>query len=481
MDISPARNSIPRQFFARWRLADCTFAVLTLLAVLAAWEGFVMNNYCKLSTAGPGPAILDAWDRLVMNEGPDPCGCGGDFLQFYIAGTIVNRGEAERLYDQPYFRHFQVAMRDDPLCSLYPPTMALLASPLARMTYHEALTVWWMLQAACLAATGAIFYRHASLSPAWKVNMLVALASLLPLWIAITIGHLAPMLLLVLAGGLILHQQGNRCLAGLVLSLLALKPQLAVGLVIWMLVRRDLRTLAGLTGGFALQALAVAATLGPGRWCGYLQAMPIISAVTRAYRYSPVYEQSFAGIAGNLFWAAGLAAWKVSAMRVAYAVTTGAAAVLLCRVVWARQSWTPAQSLRPLQPAAESENYEYACGVLFMMIFPPYLLVYDQTLLAVPLVMLWSSPAWRWGIALFATTTALVPHVSFALGFSLTGLVALATMFSLARAVDAACPVAGGQQDSCLAGIRKLPRKVFFDFLKKRPRFQVKERLASGK
>ena len=94
------------------------------------------------------------------------------------------------------------------------------------------------------------------------------------------------------------------------LSLLALKPQLAAGLVLWMLVRRNGRTLAGLAAGFALQALAVAVVLGPGVWLDYLHALPAISAVTRAYRYSPLFEQSFSGIASNLLWAAGLAAWQ---------------------------------------------------------------------------------------------------------------------------------------------------------------------------
>ena len=111
--------------------------------------------------------------------------------------------------------------------------------------------------------------------------MLVALAALVPLWIAVGIGHLAPMLLLVLAGGLTLHKQGKRGWAGLLLSLLALKPQLAAGLVLWMLLRRDLRTLLGLAAGFALQALAVAVLLGPGLWLDYLHAMPAISAITR--------------------------------------------------------------------------------------------------------------------------------------------------------------------------------------------------------
>ena len=312
---------------SHWRFSDWTLGLLTALAVMAAWEGFVLNNW------------------------PETRGCGGDFPQFYFAGTIVQRGEAGRLYDQPYFRQLQESMRDDPLRSLYPPTMGLLMAPLARLSYEGALIAWWAIQAVCILASGVIFYRTSaptttmgtwcptSCPRPWRINMLVALAALLPLWIAVGIGHLAPMLLLVLAGGLTLHKQGQRGWAGLLLSILALKPQLAVGLVLWMLLRRDLRTLLGLAAGFAFQALAVAAILGPGLWLDYLHAMPGISAVTRAYRYSPLFEQSFAGIASNLLWAGGSgtmyawSAWQVPAMRIAYAVTASAAAVMLCRVV----------------------------------------------------------------------------------------------------------------------------------------------------
>ena len=68
---------------SHWRLSDFVFALLATLAVMAAWEGYVVNNR------------------------PETRGCGGDFPQFYFAGKIVARGEAGRLYDQPYFRHFQ--------------------------------------------------------------------------------------------------------------------------------------------------------------------------------------------------------------------------------------------------------------------------------------------------------------------------------------------------------------------------------------
>ena len=420
---------------SRWRNFDWTLGLLVALAIMAAWEGYMVGN-C-----------------------PANHGCGGCFSQFYVAGTIIHSGEAERLYDQPYFRHLQESMRDDPLRSLYPPTLGLLVAPLTRLSYDKAMAAWWAIQALCILATGVIFYRTTPLPRPVRIRMLVALAALAPLWIAIGIGQLAPMFLLLVAGGLTLHKRGQCGWAGLLLSLLALKPQLAAGLVLWMLLRRDLRTLLGLAAGFALQVLAVAALLGPGLWLDYLHAMPTISAVTRYYHYSPLVEASLVGIASNLLYAAGLTAYEGVAMKITYAVTASAAVVLLCRVVWARRliEKLPSPTGRKaggegglqraaaiqgaslcrwesgtVEPAPDTANYEYVCGVLFMMLFPPYLLLYDQTLMAIPLVMLWSSPAWRWGVALFATMTAVVVNLALVIGFSLSGFVALASMFSLA-------------------------------------------------
>jgi len=383
---------------SRWRLSDWTLTLLAVLAVLAAWQSYLINNR------------------------PDSHGCGADFPQYYVAGRIAGQGEARRLYDQPYFRQLQQPLRDDPLSSIYPPTVGLVMAPLARLSYGTALAVWWAIHAICIVVTGVIFYRGSQLPRPWRINMLAALAALTPLWIAVGIAQWAPIFLLLVAGGLTLHKQGKCGWAGLILSLLALKPQLTVGLVLWMLLRRDWRTLAGLAAGFTAQALAVATVLGPGVWFDYLHALPTISAITRHAHFSPMMEASFTGIASNLLWSAGFTAWEAVAMKIAYAVTVSAALVMLCRVVW---SSSP-------KPTASVSNYEYACGVLFMMIVPPYFILYDQTLIAVPLVMLWSSPQWRWGVALFAATTVVAADLALVLGFSLTGLAVLATMFVLA-------------------------------------------------
>jgi hypothetical protein len=404
---------------SQWRVSDMALGLLTALAVLAAWEGYALNHK------------------------PETSGCGGDFSQFYTAGAIVLHGDVARFYDQPYFRHFQDFMRTDPLRSHYPPSIGLVMAPLALLPYSAALGTWWALQAMCLAACGVIFYRESPLPKPWRINMLVALAALLPVWVAIGIGHLSPMLLLILTGGLTLHRHGRPLLAGLLLSLFAVKPQLMAGLAIWMLLRRDARTLAGIAVGGAVQFAAVAVTLGIQVWFDYLRALPHIAAMTREYTYSPLFEQSLTGIARNLLDAAGLSAYQVPVMRIVYALTTAVAAVALCRVVTVRRPFGGKPGMVPISagtvcsPAAP-KTYEYACGVLFMTIFPPYFLVYDQTLLAIPLVMLWASPAWRWGVLLFAVSAVPLANLSFAMGFSVASMISLGIMVALAREVSKA-------------------------------------------
>jgi hypothetical protein len=388
-------------------------------------------------------ALFAIWEAFLITDRAQTRGCGGNFSQYFTSGAIICQGEVRRLYDQSYFQHLQESLRDDPLPSIYPPTVGLVVAPLTRLAYKNALIVWWAIHAVCILATGAIFYRTLELPRPWRINALAALAALLPLWIAVGIGQLTPMFLLVLAGGLALHRRGSPVLAGLVLSALALKPQLAAGLVLWMVLRRDGRTLLGLAAGFAAQAAAVAAFMGPGAWLDYFHALPAISAMTRRTHFSPMVEASFVGIAGNLASSAGLTSWEAPAMKLAYAASVSFALVMLCRVVWSRRPlharMTNVECRMPNSRPSTFDilhstlDSEYACGVMFMTIVPPYLIVYDQALLAVAMMMLWSSPRWRWGVALFAAMTAVAANLSLVLGFSITGFAVLALMFALAR------------------------------------------------
>jgi hypothetical protein len=294
------------------------------------------------------------------------------------------------------------------------------------------MVAWWMVQAGCLVATGWIFYRMMPLSTPWKINVLVALAGLLPIGLAVAMGHLVPVLLLILAAGFALHAQDRRWSAGVVLSAMALKPQFAVGLLIWLAIRRDFRAICGLAVGLLAQAATVSVVLGPTVCFDFLRAAPKIGALVRTSLYSPVFEQSFAGIVSNLMHMYGYHhASHFVPMRVAHVLTASLAALLLCRIVFTLRPWLR----RELPPGAR--QCEYAAAVLFMLLFTPYLLGYDLTLLAVPLVSLWCSPC-RWdGVLLYATTTACAAALYAWLGISLIGVAALWVMFDVGHVLRA--------------------------------------------
>ena len=131
------------------------------------------------------------------------------------------------------------------------------------------------------------------------------------------------MILLVVAGGLTLHRREHRGWAGVLLALLALKPQMAVGLVLWML----LGAISACWPAWRRVSPFSSSRshlLGPGVWLNYFHAMPAISAVTRSAHFSPLMEASLTGMASNLLFAAGLPAWETPAMKLTYAVTVSA-------------------------------------------------------------------------------------------------------------------------------------------------------------
>jgi hypothetical protein len=425
---------------SRWGLSDCVIGLLLVLFIFTLWGGL----------------LVQGGDQIQY--------IGGDFPQFYTAGLLADRGEIDRLYDQAYFFGLQHDWKEDGgLFSLYPPMMALAMMPLACLPFYTALVVWWGIQAACFAASGWILYGMMNFSRRWRIVALVALASLFPVSIAVRLAHLAPVLLLILSGAIALHSRGKVVWAGLLLSLLAVKPQYAVGLGLWLCVRRDFRTLLAMAAGGLAQAAAVAAAFGPAVFLDYLHQLPVIASISRSlFRYSAVFEQSLGGIVDNLLWMHDVdRGVRVAAMIAAHVLAASAASILLVRVVsvarpfggWHRLAGGPgtgrslvgrscaenggqARPLNGISPALPlyAANYEYACAVLFMLLFPPYLLVYDLTLLAIPLVLLWSTPRWRVGVVLYATATVAAATLTLWIGFSLTGLVALWTMFEIAVA-----------------------------------------------
>jgi hypothetical protein len=390
---------------------------------------------------------------------------GRDFLVFYVTGWMVRNGEADRLYDPQRLLEIQQSFapldQQNPTIYLfYPPIVPLMTSPLSRMPYEQALAVWWSVQAACFLLAGwllsraAVFgacqesdvarktQRAASLRGAakrgddfafltvnsrqWRLTAWLALAAFYPVWDTVLHGQLAAVLLLVLTAGLCLHRRGRLLWAGLVLSLLAAKPQYFAGAALWLLLRRDWRTVAAMAAGLLGQLAAVAVILGPSVLVAYVEFLPTCAGIAKLFTFLPSVEHGVAGIAQEMLLRVGCPAAQRSLLgTVLQALVAIAAGWMLFRVI---AGVSPATQ----ETGQRQTPQEYASAVLFMLLLTPHVLTYDLVLLAVPLIYLWSSSRWRLGVALYLATSVLAMPVYDAIGFSLVPLVLLAVLYRLA-------------------------------------------------
>jgi hypothetical protein len=374
------------------------------------------------------------WELFQPESVKNVHGYGGDFRQFYIAGWVVDYGNPARLYDQSYFRQLQRTQwnDDNPFASLYPPALALAAAPLALLPMTAAMIVWWLLQAICFLAVGRILWIAMPIEPPWRRIALLALYCTFPVWLVVSMGQLTGMLLLVLTGGMVLHLGGRRMAAGCVLSALALKPHFALAICLWLLLRKDTKAGSGMLIGLGLQAIAVIACLGPSAIVHYVRGFAEITQHVKVAIHSPAIEQSFSGIVGRRLWCLGYDPRAYgNAFLLTQLVFAGLAGFVLWRVVQAS-----GQLQRQKIAIDLASRYECAAAVLFMLVLTPYLLMYDLTLLLLPIACLWSSPGWRMGIVLYASITLVFAFVYLWLDFSLVPFLALFVLSRIAGSLQ---------------------------------------------
>ncbi len=359
---------------------------------------------------------------------------GIDSMQLYGAADLVNRGDAHRLYDEAYFQELQKPLAATPTqgtgypaddCSLhyflYPPVVALVLSPWARLSYPVAQVVWFLIEGLGFAVFAAMVCRGMEFSRPWRMTVLLALSILMPLWMAFRVGQLTIVWLIALLGGLLLHQRERRLLAGLAFSLLAMKPPLALPLALWLVMRRDGRTLAGMLAGAAAQNLLVMACLGPGMPLYYLRELPNLMQDAKVADFPAAYEQSIAGTAKNVLRQTGFLApqYLSMIMLVQVAVAIAAGLALYCVVLRNRRRRPRVHGGHPAtgtiqycagcrvgdQMTVADRHCEYAAAVLFMALSAPHLLLYDAGILAVAMTYLWLTSSWRMGVALLLSMT----------------------------------------------------------------------------
>jgi hypothetical protein len=268
-----------------------------------------------------------------------------DFLAVFVVVRAIAEGAdpfaridvlTERYVGAPPFPVF-----DHP--TPHPPTLALLALPLAGLSYQAAAWVWLGLELLCFTAAVMLLGRIAGArvpAPLAPALAIVAVAWT-PVQIDLAYGQMNAMILLALCGMVLARRAGRRALAGALLALALLIKPVAWPLALALLLRRDWRGLMGVAAAGFAGAAATAALIGPGRSLAY--AREILPEVSR------YYERFLFNISiwtsGHRLFAGALARYDtgevelfapplVEASQLALPFSAGLALLLLAAALW---------------------------------------------------------------------------------------------------------------------------------------------------
>lgn len=318
----------------------------------------------RLGLFGIGFAAASLWLVFLWTRRNDPGVWHKDWLCFYEAGRTFVASGAESAY---------AGQCIDGYFWLYPPYMLYpyaVASMLRPLVFYSlivveviGLTVW------SLRVLEAV---HHPRRPDFRTFRMFVIGSA-ALFTTLVAGQHSALLLAALAGAVWAESKGRRFEVGLFLGLLAIKPNWAILVVVWLVVTRRWRELGGVTAVGSVMLLSTL-PIGFGTWEAYLGAGPdalrsLLNSVPGETSY-PVHKlatfeaftRSTIGLISPL---AAKAAW------VALEILAAAA----CLIVWSRS-----------RVLAE----QLAITVLTIVAANIYVEFYDILVLTVPAAVWWT-------------------------------------------------------------------------------------------
>lgn len=306
-------------------------------------------------------AIGLAW-AASARHGIDAAGkpLGTDFLAFWSASRLALSGQAASAYDiAQIYQVERAAMPVDPGLStfLYPPPFLLLCLPLGLIGYWPALAMW-------LAATGSLFV---AVARRWLAGVQARTLTVLAFpAVIVNAGHgQNGFLTAALMGGGLLMIERRPWLAGAMLGMLVIKPQIALALPILVLASGRWRVMMGAAASAAALCAASLLAFGGGVWEGFFSGQAVGRAILEQGLVEPGKMVSVFAMLRVLGFGSG-AAYGVQTVA---ALAAAALIVLVCR----RSSEGGAQA---------------AAGAAATPLISPFFLDYDLTLLAFPLAWL---------------------------------------------------------------------------------------------
>ena len=238
-----------------------------------------------------------------------------DFRLAYAAATVGIRSGYSHLYDlaaqKAAIEGLGSGFNPQPFIS--PPPLAWFVTPLLVLPFDAALVIWTLL---LLAALGWTWYLLAPPGKWVRPAHLVLLLGVFPVAFGVMVGQPGPLVAGVVATAWWLMRSDRPVWAGFVLSLIVLKPQLALLVPICLLVSGHARTFGAWLVATLLIGLVALALLGPEGLARYREVLAETQTpawdITRRYSISgplglgPVLTVTQIVVAGVTL----LAAWR---------------------------------------------------------------------------------------------------------------------------------------------------------------------------
>jgi len=319
-----------------------------ILTAIILWIGLFITF-----TAGAG-------DRSIA--GPIK---GADFLQFYTMGSLARTGRAAAIYDINAFHDAQVGLVPESAPEFYPPVypphVALLFTPFSLLTFRHALLLWSAITIACFGVIVRSAWRPVSNHLPDSVFAFAAAAAFPPFWSLVLHGQVTILILAAFWAGWMALERERPYLAGVAFGLLLIKPQFAIPLAVVAITCGEWSMIAGALTSIAVQVGAAVMLFHWAVLNAYLAFVPVMVRHGDLLEPKPFQSHSLRTLTRLAPDWIGMPLWA-----------TLSAVVLFCTVrVW--KSTVPLRVRLGMMVAAS-------------VLVNPHVIVYDATVLVLPLI-----------------------------------------------------------------------------------------------
>lgn len=291
--------------------------------------------------AGMPPALLFIGANFWPQHGwlqPNGFYLGSDFANYWTGGRLALMGQASELYNVATYNEVLRAWFSPDIRMMnfsYPPTALLMLAAFGALPYFAALTLW--------TAAGSAGFAAAALGQRWRSTgwpLAAALALAPVLWANIVFGQMGLWLAVLLVGAL-RALPTRPFLAGALLGLLTIKPQLGLLLPLVLLATGAWRAITAAVVTTLVMAALSLVLFGAEPWRAYVtETLPFqwqfVERMNGFYRFqmiTPYTTLHFLGVSTQAALACQLVVSTVIAAVTLLIVRGGAPWALKCAAV----------------------------------------------------------------------------------------------------------------------------------------------------